>query len=164
METQTDINFGKFDRLISSVNLNLTNQPQESITKQAKVKAVYSEKRHSGVSVKELSKMWGIGLSRAKATLEATTQEDIRLVILPLTPRYRTDLMSENLKRLRAKFYTDTLFMDETSTKCAQLYADGDGFVHVYPMQSKRQVGESLHQFLNDVGIMNKLCSDNAPE
>ena len=75
--------------------------------------------------------------------------------------------MSQKLKRLRAKFYTDTLFMDETSTKgntCAQLYADGDGFVHVYPMQSKKQAGESLHQFVNDVGIMNELCSDNAPE
>ena len=111
--------------------------------------------------------MWGIGLSKAKATLEATTQENVRSAILPLTRRYRTDLMSQKLKRLRAKFYTDTLFMDETSTKgntCAQLYADGDGFVHVYPMQSKKQVGESLHQFVNDVGIMNELCSDNAPE
>ena len=166
-ETRTDVHFGEFDRLISSVNLNLTNHLQESITKQAKVKAAYSEKRHSGVSAEELSRMWGIGLSKAKATLEATTQENVRSAILPLTRRYRTDLMSQKLKRLRAKFYTDTLFMDETSTKgntCAQLYADGDGFVHVYPMQSKKQAGESLHQFVNDVGIMNELCSDNAPE
>ena len=67
------------------MNLNLTNHLQESITKQAKTKAAYSEKRHSGVSAEELPRMWGIGLSKAKATLEATTQENVRSAILPLT-------------------------------------------------------------------------------
>ena len=68
------------------------------------------------------------------------TQMNVRLSILTLTKRYPTDLLSQKLGRLSVKFYTDTLFSDDTSVqgnKCAQLYTDGDGFLHVLPMSSK---------------------------
>ena len=43
------------------------------------------------------------------------TQTNVWLTILSLTKRYRTDLLSHKLRRLCIKFYTDTIFSDDTS-------------------------------------------------
>ena len=50
--------------------------------------------RHYGVDANLLSLKWGIGLEKAKATLKNTTQLNIRSALLPLTRRYRTELLS----------------------------------------------------------------------
>ena len=63
--------------------------------------------------------------------------------------------------------YTDTLFSDDTSVqgnKYDQLYADGGGSVHVFPMRSKSGAGDSLRNLVNDVRIMNEIHCDKALE
>ena len=97
-------------------------------------------------------------MEKEKATLDVTTQKNIRSAILPLTKRYWTDLLSQKLSILSVKFYTDTPFGYNTyvqSNKCAQLYADRDEVVHVLSMRSNDKVGESLGNVVKDIGIMN---------
>ena len=100
----------------------------------------YSDKRFSEVSDEQLYLKWGLGLENSKATLDVMMQMNFRQAILPLTKRYRTDLFSQKLRSLRVNLYTETLFSDETyvrGNKCAQLYAYGEGFLHVFLMRSK---------------------------
>ena len=58
---------------------------------------VFTDKRHHGSNPELLSQKWGIGLKKAKDTIKNTTQLNIRSAILPLTRRYRTDLVSQRL-------------------------------------------------------------------
>ena len=86
-------------------------------------------------------------MEKAKATLKCTTQKCIRSAILPLTRRYRTDLMSQRLRRLSTTWYTDTLFAKCKSVignTCAQMFTDGNSFAYVHPMKTKASAGEAL--------------------
>jgi len=61
---------------------------------------IRTSERHHGIDARLLSLKWGIGLEKARDTIKHTTQYNIRSAILPLTRRYRTDLLSQRLKRL----------------------------------------------------------------
>lgn len=131
------------------------------------ISATFTDDRHHQVTPELLARKWGIGLEKAKATLKCTTQESIRSAVLPLTRRYRTDLLSQSLRRLRSTWYTDTLFSKVksiTGNTCAQLFTDGEGFVFVYPMRSKSLAGEALNIATRDVGIPNVIIRDGASE
>jgi len=63
-------------------------------------------------------------------------------------------------------FYTDTLFSKVTSlkgNKCAQVYSSNN-FIKVLPMVSKSQVGVSLQDFADNIGVMDELIVDGASE
>ena len=129
--------------------------------------ATITNERHHGVKPELIAQKWGIGLEKARQTLKATTQQAVRSAVLPLKRRYRTDLLSQRLRRLNCKFYTDTLFSKQVSVngnKCAQLFTDGEGAVIIYPMKSKSQAGQMLTAFTQDVGIPNELVMDGASE
>ena len=133
------------DRFISNVKVAKTRIGYATITND----------RHHGVSAELLAQKWGIGLEKAKATLMCATQKAIRSAIMPLTRRYRTDMMSQRLRRLSTTWYTDTLFAKEKSllgNTCAQIFTDGEGFTYVHPMKSKSQAGEALNKATMDVG------------
>ena len=66
------------------------------------------------VSAEELSCKWGIGVEKAKTNLYVMTQMNVRSVILPLDKRYRTYILNHKLRMLSIKFYTETLFADDT--------------------------------------------------
>jgi len=87
---------------------------------------IRTSERHHGVDASLISLKWGIGLEKAKATLRNTTQLNIRSALLPLTRRYRTDLLSQRLRRLNTRFYTDTLSKDrhlaERKHLCSNIY------------------------------------------
>jgi len=100
--------------------------------------------------------------------LKNTTQLNIRSALLPLTRRYRTDLLSQRLRRLNTRFYTDTTF-SKTGTSlrgntCAQIFTDGNGAVFAYPMRSKGEAGTQLLNLIQQVGVPNELHRDGAPE
>jgi len=129
---------------------------------------IRTSKRHHGVDAELLSLKWGIGLEKARNTQKHTTQTNIRSALLPLTRRYRTDLLSQRLERLNTRFYTDTMFSKVgTSLRgntCAQIFTGGNGAVFVYPMRSKAQAGDKLLTLIQQVGISNELHRDGAPE
>ena len=59
---------------------------------------------------------------------------------------------------MRIKFYTETIFAGDTylqGNKCAQIYADRDGFVHLFLMRSKDGSGDSLGNVVKNIGILN---------
>ena len=123
--------------------------------------------RHHSVTVENISRKWHIGLKRAKATLKCTTQEGIRSALHPLTRRYRTDLMQSKYRRLNTEFYTDTVFTKIKSLNqctCFQLWTDGNGFIYVDPLRSKKDIVNSLNNVVENVGIPRKIISDGASE
>ena len=144
------------ERLIASVNANKSSTG-----------ATYSNKRHHGTDPNLLAQKWGIGVQKARDTLKCTTQMNIRSAILPLTRRYRTDLLSQRLKRLSTRFYTDTIYAKHKSLQghtCAQIFTDGEGFVVAFPIRTKEDAGEALQKNCRDVGVPDQLHYDNANE
>jgi len=112
------------------------------------ISQIRTSQRHHGVEATLFSLKWGIGLQKAKDTIKHTTQQHIRSAILPLTRRYRTDLLSQRLRRLSTRFYTDTMFSKVgTSLRgntCAQVITYGNGTVFVYPIRSKSEAGNQI--------------------
>ena len=126
-----------------------------------------SSNRHSQVTSENLSDRWNIGLRQARQTLQVTTQKGVRSAIMPLSRRYRTDLMYQQRKLRNQKFYTDTLigkYKSLTNNTCMQIFANEAQFVKAYPMQSKGSAGAALRQFVRDYGVPEKLTSDGAGE
>ena len=120
-------------------------------------------KRHDAIS---LADTWGIGINRAKATLNCTTQRSKRSAILPLSRRYQADRMYD-MKHLNSRFATDTFYADQKSLNqntCAQIYSHKNGFTAVYPMERATgdTIGQSLLNFGHDFGIPEHLTFDGA--
>ena len=161
-----DTNMSDFELAMSQVSDELNPTVlQQSLISSVKIGATYSHSRHHGTDPFLIAKKWGIGVQRAKDTLKCTTQLNIRSAVLPLTRRYRTDLLSQQLKRLRTRFYTDTAYAKFTSLQghtCAQIFTDGEGFVTAIPLRSKEDAGEALAMTCRDVGVPNELHYDNA--
>ncbi|GFH62123.1 hypothetical protein CTEN210_18599 [Chaetoceros tenuissimus] len=144
------------------IDKHLYLQQQDS----ARIALASTEKRHHEVTKELLAKKWGISISRAKATLKASTQLSVRSAIMPLSRRYRTDLLSQRLRRISTCIYTDTLLMKSKSSRsntCAQVFTDG-ALAYVHPMQSKADAHEGLAAFGQDVGIPMEMISDNSKE
>ena len=125
-----------------------------------KVMVAYSYKRNSEVSSEELCCKLGIDLEKSKLTLDVTTQMNVRFCIFPLNKRYKTYQLSQKLRRSSIKSYTDTLSFGDTSVqgnKFSQIYADKDGFVHVFSMRSKAGECDSMGNVVKYIGIMNEI-------
>jgi hypothetical protein len=79
-----------------------------------------------------LAKKWQIGLNKAKATLWATTQAGLRMVINPLARRYMTRLPHLRYPVVKKMLYSDTMFAQKTKSlqqhTCAQFFMDGVAF------------------------------------
>eukprot|EP00980_Cylindrotheca_fusiformis_P022891 scaffold9880_cov86-Cylindrotheca_fusiformis.AAC.2 len=99
---------------------------------------------------------FGIGPSRARATLGVTTQRGTRSAILPFARRYKADRYF-NLKRLQGRFATDTFYAKMRSllgNSMAQIYSHKSGFKAVYPMRNATGdlIGQSLKDFIMEYG------------
>ena len=73
------------------------------------VTAVVSNDRQHSPNAENISMKWICIVTAENNTLSSTTQECIRSVVMPLTRQYHTDLLSQELFRLRTKFYMNTL-------------------------------------------------------
>lgn len=125
-----------------------------------------SGERHSVVSTEVLSHRWGIGKQIAEKTLRVTTQRGVRSAIMPLSRRYRQDLIYRT-PRLDGKWYTDTMMAHTPSfsgNTCAQVFANEWFFVETYPMESKSLAGMALKQFIRDYGVPQHLTFDGSRE
>ena len=107
-----------------------------------------------------------MGLETERKTLKSTTQRLIRSALLPLWRQYKADRIFR-LPRLDGAWYTDALFPDVKSfdgNTCAQIFANGDYFATIYPMDSKAKCGDALKTFCREFGVPAVLRSDQAPE
>ena len=89
----------------------------------------YTDKPHHGISADILARIWGIGLDKAKRTLQSTTQDNVRSALKPLARWYITDLLSQRLHWLNFRFYKDIILEKDKSivgNTCAQIFIERD--------------------------------------
>jgi hypothetical protein len=114
-----------------------------------------------------LAKKWQIGLKKAQATLRATTQTGLQMVINPLVHRYTTRLPHLWYPVVKKTLYSDTMFAKKTKSlwqhTCAQVFMDGIGFTHAYPMKKKSEARDRLEKLLRTLQtIPEALVTDGA--
>jgi hypothetical protein len=129
---------------------------------------VGAKDRHSRVTPETVARMFRCGLETAQNTSKTTTQRGVRQAIHPLHRRYRVNHLDLHRRRLHDTFFMDTLHSRVTSLggyKCAQLITNGS-FTRVYPLESKESsnIASALGEFVDDVGIPDKLICDLATE
>jgi hypothetical protein len=108
-----------------------------------------------------LSQQWGIGLDTANNRLNATTQVGIRNVLAPT--EWKVHQRLDHLKFLTVRIFTDTM-ISKRLYKAAQVFMDGSGFDHFYPIDSKGYVHEALLDRIKEVAIPQTLVSDGSKE
>ena len=86
---------------------------------------IRTSKRHNGL---DADLQWRIGLEKARNTLNNTTQMNVRSALLPLTRRCRTDLLSQRIRRLNTRFYTDNVFKSRYLVKIEYVCTDIHGW------------------------------------
>ena len=110
---------------------------------------------------------WGCSDTASNNTLSNMAQEWIRSAVMPLTSRYRMDLIYQGIQQIRAKLYMDTLFPKSNSVSghaCSHIFTDGEGFFFIMNFFNKVEVGMALRAFAIQVGISNDLHFDRADD
>ena len=129
--------------------------------------AAITHERHHKLTPSSLAQKWNIGLNMKKKMIKVNTQLGVRSALGPLTLQCRTDMMQQNLWRLNTKLYTNTLFAKFKSiigNNVAQVYTNGQGFVHVDSRTSKSLSGLTLENLTKNIGIPNTIIYNEAPE
>ena len=88
-------------------------------------------------------------LGQATETLKRTTQRISWSAVMPLARRYRSDKMYEK-PQLRGEWFADTLdgrLISKYGNRYGQVFSKIVLFVHIYPMDTKRKVGDTLRTF-----------------
>ena len=131
-----------------------------------KFKAMESKTTYYVIMPELVSQKFHIGINKMKDMLGVTTHKGIMHAVHPLYCRYRVDNVQLNRKRLNAQFYTDHLLSKTKSLKGkigAWIYTT-KCFTVAYPCTKRSEVGDALRQFADNVGILEILKSDLAPE
>jgi hypothetical protein len=153
------------ERLISAVNITTTYR--EDIDKQneaRKLSSIISNDQHSAATLKDLARLWNIGLQTAKDTVCVTTQKGSRTAIHPMTRQVQVDHLHLHRQRLTGTWYADTLLSKVKSklgNTCANVCTQGK-FTRIVPMTSRKDAGKSLINFTDDVGITERLVTNGA--
>ena len=117
-----------------------------------------------------LSKLWRIPLSQARRTLQVTDQRSLRIQQGSISRRFRTDTYQRRYRRLGgpySRFSTDVLFSKVKSVSgntCAMIYSNKQGFIKIYPMETKSQAHGTFSTFIHEVGIPHEVHADGAGE
>ena len=120
----------------------------------------------SEITPSTLAKKWMIGTIAAQRTMQVTTQLGVRTLMNPAERRFRTAMPHLRYPRLQGTFYADTLKGDVKSIrgfKYAHIIGNGHGFSKFYPMTRKNETVQSLDDFVQQYGIMEKLVTDGDP-
>jgi hypothetical protein len=96
-------------------------------------------------------------------------QTGLRMVIKPLAHRYTTRLPHLRCPVVKKMLYSDTMFAQKTKSlrqhTCAQVFTDGVGFTHAYPMKKKSEAGDRLEKLLRTLQtIPEAIVTDGAGE
>ena len=177
-ETETDLILGHIsptliqhdfaDRLVAAVNITSVKDFHTSDVNDEKrrISAVMTNQRHSSYTPERVSRVFGIGLNKAKTTLSVTTQKGIRHSLHPLNRRYRVDHLDLHRTYLKGQWYLDHMTAKKRSINQntgAWLYTNGH-YTACYPTESRRNAVDTLSAFCDDVGTPKRLKSDRAPE
>jgi hypothetical protein len=140
------------------------------VIRSVKIQNVRTGRREGRITHENLAKMWKIGLDAAANTLKATTQLVIRHALHPLHKRFRTEAAQLRYPRLGGRFgrfSSDTMFAKTKSIRghtMAQIFANDIDFTKLIPMKRKGEAGDSLLEFIHDVGIPSEIHMDGSKE
>ena len=85
---------------------------------------------------------------------------------MPLGRRYKADRLYR-LTRLPGDWCTDTLHgrtKSKAGNKYGQMFANNAYFAAIYPMDTKKKVGEALRVFCQEFGVPERRTMDGAPD
>ena len=105
-------------------------------------------------------------MAQATATLNPTTQKIFRSAFLPLSRCYKDDRLYY-LPRLPGDWYNDTLHGctdSKAGNKYGQVFANSAYFAAIYPIDTKKKVGEALRVFFQELGVPELLTMYGAPD
>lgn len=120
----------------------------------------------SEISIENISQKWRIGTETAKRTMKVTTQFGVRSLKFPAQRRFATAMPHLRYPRVNGTFYADTMKGSVKSIRSfnyAHIIGNGKGFSKFYPMVKKNETVQSLDDFVQTHGIMEKLISDGDP-
>ena len=166
------------DRSICNVSIINTNIVHDEIddwllnSHNRRLCALQVTKPKDKVTPEYLAQLWKCGIDTARKTIDATTCKHYRNTVQGMTKRYRPTRNFMRYKQIRlpaGEFYTDTMIAKIRSIRghtCAQIYGNKFGYIKAYPLNKhdKQNLGDSLSLIIQDVGVMQKLHTDNAPE
>ena len=123
----------------------------------------------SSVTPEFLSKIWNIKPELAAKALNQTTHLNRQGADNDLSRQFTTNDRMLRYKRIDSQFFTDTFFVTAKgkSTRgntCSQIFVSDRGFVAIYPMESKGDFKNALHQFCKEVGVPVSLVVDPSGE
>ena len=133
------------------------------------IDAAMASRPTAGVTSQFLSKIWNIKSALAARTLDQSTQLQRQGGDNDLSRMFSTNDRMLRYRRIDSQFFTDTFFATSSgkSTRgftCAQMFVSDKGFVAIYPMKSKGDFLDALHQFCKEVGVPVTLVVDPSGE
>jgi hypothetical protein len=152
-------------RLISSVQIHPDDKEGNGLLTRS-ISAMHRSAPASVITKEILATRWCIGLESASRTLNVTTQNGIRKVVLPVERRFRTKQSHLRFPTLDGKWFSDTSFPVPKSIRgnsSAQLTTNGKGYTQFYPMRAKSEAPNALMDFIHENGVPAWLVVDNAP-
>ena len=117
-----------------------------------------------------LAELWNIPLDSAKRTLHSTIRYHYSEIHGGLTRRRRAGHGRREHPRLSgnlSRFASDTFFSNVTSlrgNKMIQLFTNRGNFTKCFPMTRRGQAADTLHRFIEEVGVPGEMLTDGAPE
>lgn len=118
----------------------------------------------------QVSERFGTSLETSRRTLEATTQNIMRESVYSnsdLVRRMKTHHPDYRHKQIGGQFYADVAKAGVRSVhqeQYATIFCNDKNYTRFYPIERKSQVDDTLDQFIREVGVMDRLLTDNAPE
>ena len=125
-----------------------------------------SNNRNSSTTAEDISYRWGLSISQASLTLNATTQKLTISAILPLARRYRADRMFD-VRGIHGIMSTDTMDTRSQSIhneKYCQLCGNKKFFVEEYPIKKKSDCRLVLDKFVKEYVATGKMTYDGVQE
>ena len=124
----------------------------------------------NSISPTFLSKIWSINESQAKGAIDSNTHLNKQSGETSLSRHFSTNDRMLRYKRITSLFFTDTFFAKgeakshKRGNTCMQIFVSDKGYVAVYPMKSKGQFKDCLHQFCKEIGVPETLVMDKSGE
>jgi hypothetical protein len=148
-------------RVSSTFNDSITNTIDFIPSKDGvNVKIVSTTKRKPGLNAIGVSKRWGISMESAAATIDASTQTDLRYICSPLERKVRKKCPWLEFPSIRGNMHVDSLFSEIRNIgdlKSCSVYINGLGYDCFYPWKRKGEHRDTLMRFIHDAG-----CSSHA--
>ena len=139
----------------------------QMINKYCRKEAANSSAR-TKYTAKFVSQKFGCSHNTSNWTLCVTTQLGIRHILRPQDRRLRTNFLQLKYDRKRLTIYLDAVFPGGQSLRkylSAQIFTDGCGYNHFYPMCFKSKAGLILAEYIRDNRMIPKfLVTDGAQE